>query len=144
MPCRWQEKQNGTDTKKIVSLLVGKKRINFWKTSGNWDTTCGRIYKEYYITLPGGIPMPFGLCIESVDDYDTVGCEYPQVAAEQLLSDAARQNLLSQMDAGKILKETVSFQNNTGIYLVTGSYVCAEMIGRVQMEQMGEHYGKDD
>ena len=60
LPAVYREKGNVTEIHRSISLIVGKKRINLWKDSGIWDSSCGRIYEENYITLPGGFQLPFG------------------------------------------------------------------------------------
>lgn len=144
MPSEWTQKGEKTGSDKKISILLGKKRINLWKDSGNWDTSCGRIYKEYYITLPGGFQLPLGFSVESMACYETVMAEYPQPDAQRLLTEEARRDILSQTVAGSILTEAASVRKETGVYLLEGSYVCTEMIGRVQREQIGENYGKND
>jgi len=122
--------------KRRYSLIVGKKRINLWKDSGICPTTCGRMYKEYYITLPGGFSLPFALAVETVTGWKTVTSE----DSEEVLSGVARTYLLQQMVAGRILEETEEAWVENGVRWLTGSYVCREMIGRVQREQIGENY----
>ena len=126
------------DRKAEYSLLLGKKRIILWKDSGILDTSCGRMYEEYYITLPGGFRLPFGWAVETYTDYETASAEIPQPEAQATLLGFAEAYLLQQMVAGRILEkeETVSLLD--GVYLLEGEYVCTEMIGRVQREQIGE------
>ena len=126
------------NSKTRYSLLLGKKRIFLWKDSGILDTSCGRMYEEYYITLPGGFRLPFGWAVETYTDYETALAEIPQPEAEATLLGFAEKYLCQQMVAGRILEkeETVSLLD--GVYLLEGEYVCTEMIGKVQREQIGE------
>ena len=137
-PAQWVKRGDAVETKRKYSLLLGKNRINLWKDSGIWDATCGRMYEEYYITLPGGFQLPFGLAVEKYTFYETAASELPQSDAEETLEDFAESYLTRQMVAGNILSkdETVSLEGET--YLLRGEYVCTEMIGKVQREQIGE------
>ena len=54
------------------SLLLGKKRIFFWKGSGIYQGSCDRISMEYRFTLPGGFALPVALCVEEIIPYDMV------------------------------------------------------------------------
>ena len=118
------------------SLLIGKKRINLWKDSGISDRTCGRIYSEYYVTLPGGFRLPLALAVESFFQRET---EEPQQTADaSALSEFARKYLLEQMIAGQIRVSRLSYSEDAGFARLTGSCICREMIGRVQPEQIGE------
>ena len=82
--------------------------------------------------------MPFGWAVETYTDYETASAEIPQPEAQATLFGFAEAYLLQQMVAGRILEkeETVSLLD--GVYLLEGEYVCTEMIGRVQREQIGE------
>ncbi len=130
-------------TKKNYSLLLGKKRINFWKDSGNVSPGCGRMYQEYYATLPGGFTLPIALCVDTVSFYDTVPWEIPQTEAEASLHSFAGNYLSGQMVAGQILNRSEIVFPMDGFYQLEGEYVCKEMIGRVRKEQMGDIHGKD-
>ena len=129
--------------KKKYSLLIRKKRINLWKDSGISDTSCGRMYEEYYITLPGGFQLPVALCVETYTSYEDWTAIIPQEEAEDALREFAGTYLTQQMVAGEIRNraETVSLED--GMYVLTGDYVCVEMIGRVQQEQIGDTNGKN-
>ena len=128
---------------RTYSLLIGKKRINLWKDSGISDIICDRIYEEYYVTLPGEFVLPFGLAL----DVYTV-CESRSVPVEEeetriRMEDFARRYLGQQMVAGQIRSEMTNMTRETGILRLTGKYICTEMIGKVQWEQIGEHNGKN-
>jgi len=143
-PRNWIAK--GTETKRAcqISLLIGKKRINLWKDSGIWDTTCGRMYKEYYVTLPGGFALPVALCVDTYSFYEPVRVMADKSDATLLFSDFAQRSLLDQMVAGEILSREELVTEDEFRYLLQGSYVCREMIGRVHFEKMGDNYGKTD
>ncbi len=126
------------ELKRKYSLLLGKKRINLWKDSGISDTTCGRMYEEYYITLPGGFCLPFGVAVEEFTVRETAEMEIPQADAEPELVAFGERCLKSQMIAGQVLSRQEAVTAQPGLYLLEGKYVCTEMIGKVQREQIGE------
>ena len=130
------------DTKRKISLCVGKKRINLWKDSGIWDATCGRMYEEYYITLPGGFQLPVALCLETYTFYETGIAGIQKESAEDALTNFSETYLKEQMVAGSILRKSQTITDEDGYYRMEGTFVCAEMIGRVQQEQIGETNGK--
>ena len=127
-----------------ISLLLGKKRINFWKDSGISDATCGRMYQEHYITLPGGFQLPVGLGVETVTDRILVPEAVPAAEAEAALQQFARQGLLKQMTAGQILLESHCLSEEGGLFVLQSRFLCSEMIGRVITEEIGELHGKTD
>jgi len=120
------------------SLIVGKKRINLWKGSGICDVSCGRMYEEYYVTLPGGFVLPLALTKETVfactTETEAVSPEY----GETVLRSGVRNRLLQQMISGTIRNETVSVMEADGVYVLEGTYFCTEMIGRSRQEKIGE------
>jgi hypothetical protein len=40
------------------SILLGKKRINFYKGSGIYDGSCVKMVSQYHLTLPGDYVLP--------------------------------------------------------------------------------------
>ena len=126
------------------SLILGKKRINFWKDSGISDGTCGRMYEEYYITLPGGFRLPLCLAVETLTDREL---ETVPVLPEELadaMKACARNGVLKQTIAGKILGEDHTASEEGGSIRMDSRFVCREMIGRVITEEIGEANGKTD
>ena len=130
------------EEKRSYSLLLGKKRINLWKDSGIWDSSCGRMYTEYYLTLPGGFRLPVALCVQTRTVYETQSGVRSQEEAEAALSGFAQRYVVSQMVAGQIRQSAQSVITYGGCYRLEGAYVCVEMIGRVQQEQIGDTNGK--
>ena len=121
-----------------ISLLLGKKRIFFWKGSGISDAGCGRMYEQYDLTLPGGFRLPIALCVDTYQSYDLAEAE----AGINSLPSFARNYLTSQMVSGQILSSTEETQRSGDILLYKGKYVCMESIGKVKQEQIGESNGK--
>ncbi len=125
------------------SLLIGKKRLNLWKGSGNVAASCGRIDKEYFVTLPGGFRLPVALCVEKYTQYGVVPMDVGQQEAELALSAFSDRYLRDQMVAGRILDKTEGIVWENGIYCLDGKYTCEEMIGRVRREQIGDWNGEN-
>lgn len=133
------EKRSGVVKKRNrISLLLGKKRIFFWKGSGISDAGCGRMYRQYDLTLPGGFRLPIALCVDTYQSYHLAEGE-SEVSS---LAAFARKYLLSKMVSGQILSSTEETQRSGGILLYKGRYVCTESIGKVRQEQIGESNGK--
>lgn len=138
-PSKGQLRQTEIGRKRKYSLILGKKRINLWKGSGIPDSSCGRIYKEKYATLPGGFRLPAALCIEEYIFYET---QVGDASRGSNLSSFAQQYLKEQMTAGTILSKEERITTASGIIRLEGNYTCQEMIGRVQQEQIGDEHGK--
>ena len=126
------------EEKKKISLLIGKKRINLWKDSGIWDSTCDRMYEEYYITLPGGFVLPLGWCVERYGARELTEQKLMPDAREKLLAETAEAYLKDQMLAGTIRKSHLIYEAGEGFLQMTGEYSCVEMIGIMQRLEIGE------
>ncbi len=125
------------------SIIIGKKRINFYKDSGICDTSCDKMYKEYYMTLPGGIQLPLAIAAEQLTFYDSSSACAAADASEEL-TQWSEDYLLQGMVAGQILSANISAQHNPSLSSLTGTYYCLEMIGRLHQEEITGIYGKTD
>ena len=139
-PVKCLQRTGNGDTEYAVSLLLGKKRIFFWKGSGIPDARCGRMYKQYDFTLPGGFRLPVSVCVDTYrfNALEEGEAEYPA------LETFAHRYLLAQMVAGQILGGDQSILRSGDVLRLRGSYVCTEAIGIVKPEQIGEANGKTD
>jgi len=142
-PVLQTEKLPAGKVKRKISLLFRKKRIFLWKDSGIWDGSCGRMYEEYYITLPGGFRLPAGLCVESFYPYEKAETECDPAATETALRIFGKEYLSGLMIAGRILGENVTVTQERECYRLTGEYTCLEMIGQRRQEQIGDLNGKN-
>ena len=129
--------KNGEEKKKI-SLLIGKKRINLWKDSGIWDSTCDRMYEEYYITLPGGFALPLGWSVERYSLRELTAYDSELEAREALLAETAEAYLKDQMLSGTIQRSSLTYEEGDGFLQMTGEFSCVEMIGIMQRLEIGE------
>lgn len=125
------------------SLIFRKIRINLWKDSGISPVTCGRMYEEYYVTLPGGLVLPFALGIDTETFYDTHFADVEEAEAAAGLRSFSGEYLTGQMAAGSIRSASEQVEANAGTWVLQGRYVCEEMISRQQPEQIGVTNGKE-
>lgn len=126
-----------------LSLLIGKKQIKIYNGSGNYGGICDKIYKEKYLTLPGGFQIPVALVVE------TTVCYAPKVTETQWQPDIpgleafAESYLRSVMVSGKILSgETQTIAEEGGVAM-EGRYSCLEMIGKLQDEEIVRNEQRD-
>lgn len=131
-------------TKRNISILFGKKRINLWKGSGICDTSCGRMYTEYAVTLPGGFALPLKLCIEEITRYALMESTLPEDQTEQAMAGYVDRYLLRQMIAGEILQADRGFTLEEEVCRMEGTFLCREMLGRRQQERVGAIHGEDN
>lgn len=137
-PSERQSIREITDKKYKISLLIRKKRINLWKDSRISDTSCGRMYEEYYVSLPGGFQLPIALCIDQYLEYAVSTVLLSEEIASRQLQSFSDSYLLRQTVAGEILQKQHHFLNDEGCYRLESHYTCTEMIGKEQEEQIGD------
>lgn len=133
---RLQQEEKGN-----YSLIIGKKRINFYKGSGISDASCVKMYSEYVLTLPGGIALPVRFQKEIL-----ISCNLQEknLWDEQEVSEFACAYLRGQMIAGTVIGVTEELTADGSCLVLSGIYECQEMIGRVKPGEIGVYHGKTD
>lgn len=124
------------------SLIIGKKRINLWKDSRISGTGCGRMYEEYYISLPGGFRLPIAICIDQYIHYALQETVVKESYAMLQLQQYSEDYLIQQMVAGQIVQRQHHLTYADGLYHLKNQFTCTEMIGKERREQIGVMNGK--
>ena len=124
-------------------LHIGKKVINFCKHSGIPDSTCAKMYTEYYWSLMDGTQFPVYITKTKTIYFDTISVNEKDEIIEWLL-EYARDYLCAQMISGRILDESVLWYADNDLYELKGSYACHEMIGQEKREEIVEEDAKDN
>ena len=138
-PRVWQKKIFQDQQITNYSLIIGKKRINLYNDSGISPTTCGKMYKETYMTLPGGFILPVRVVEETWIPCQVTDTQFDANEANTHLSGYAAAYLSEQMIAGQVLGSEEAFVEQEAVYLTEGKYACLEMIGQERKEEV---YGK--
>ena len=121
------------------SLILGKKRINFYKGSGISGSTCVKMYLEYVLTLPGGFHLPLSLEKETVRYFRTESSAVEEPT--DFLQTFASAYLDSQMVFGSVVKTDDCVRCCDGMWILEGKYACIEEIGIGQDEKIGDFHG---
>lgn len=127
--------EKGREERKI-SLIVGKKLIKLYNDSGISDTSCVKMYHEYYMTLPGGFRLPLGLAVETQTYYATQQISLEEDQAALWTVDQSRYYQNQNMLAGHILAENISAWADENVLHLIGEYYCYEMIGQIYHEEI--------
>ena len=143
-PEEYTQRMGEVESKTRYALLIGKKRINFYKDSGILGGTCGKMSTVNNLTLPGGFQLPVALVEERLIWFDSEPSALEAETAEEILCSFAEEYLHQQMLAGKILRKEQKTVRENDIYYFLGQYSCLEMIGREQSEEILGNYGKSD
>lgn len=132
-----------TDERKYA-LLIGKKRINFYKDSGILDGTCDKMYLYSYVTLPGGFQLPVALIQERWIRWEAEPNKLAEEPSEVLLNRFSADYLRSQMVAGQILSSEQLTDHGEDYSVLFGSYSCSEMIGQILYEERFQSNGENN
>ncbi len=135
VPSEWQLERDIQPSEKKYALILGKKRINFYKGSGNSGTVCDKIYEEYYITLPGGFQLPVCIVTEIWYTGELTETVLSEDVAQSMLTACSDRYLSESMTAGTVTKQHCELAAGEGIYSLSGHYACIEMIGRQRNEE---------
>ncbi len=141
MPCETAKKGGILSAKKNYSLIIGKKRINLCNNSGILGSSCGRMYEEKKLTLPGGFVLPITLVVETVTQYDVRALARTESEISEALRTFAISYMQTQMVAGTIDDAVYSASEVQGALELDAVFWCTEMIGREITEKNGEQYG---
>ena len=143
-PRKYASQKQICGIEKKTALIIGKKRINFYKDSGILGTTYDKMSVEKKLTLPGGFVLPICVITEFWTLYEDSTVSYPPEAAKELLDAFSKNYLTQNMVAGRILQSKQDFSDSEEVFRVSGNYACLEMIGREQQEETLGDYGKSD
>ena len=126
-----EEMEIKTDTglaRHRFSLVFGKRRINFYISSGKAIDECDKIINEYALGLEGFFALPVKLVHERIVSYDTVSSQgYDTQAMSRQLA-----RLLEAEAKGQILQSTFTESVSDGLYVLTLRAHCIENIARTQ------------
>lgn len=117
-----------TDT--AFSLIIGKKRINFFSDSRNKYTSCDKINKLRYISLGDVFTLPLGYAIESTTQYETKAVPIDEKESVERMKADLRSELQRRIGDGQIVSEEYSVSKTEGLLTVTLRAQCTENIAR--------------
>lgn len=117
-------------TKNRWAFIVGKKRVNFYQSSGISDAKCDKISFEYAFSIPGVFTLPFSLVRERVQPFETQEISISQEEARAALEQALLQQLDARIGAdGEIVSTAFTATERDGVLIVTLRAECEQEIG---------------
>lgn len=126
-----QEKSYTGHSTVLWRLTIGKKTINFSKTSGISYGEYDKIIENVSLVLPGGYALPVTLTKITCREYTLLEQPLAPETAESLLTAAAMRQLKLDMLAGQVLTKNLALKKTDGGYQLTGVAECREEIGSV-------------
>ena len=95
------------------------------------------------MTLPGGFSLPVSLACETLSWYSVTEQTVDEETARGELLPFSQNYLSDQMIAGTVSHANEVLETKSGVYLLTGQYICSEMIGRERLENGAQHEQSD-
>lgn len=135
-PCSTVQRADVLQSFTRFKILIGKKEIKLYKDSGNPPAGCGKIYRSYELTLPGGFRLPLTFITEQIDIYSVQAVNPDHEHNTVSLRELGDKYIENEMVAGKIMNSDVSIEVTHNASYLCGTYACIEMIGKVQKEEI--------
>ena len=137
MPENVEEKIYTGNTKKLYTLILGKKRINLYFGTGNLYTKCDKIIKSSRLTLPGQLKLPIVLETCFLQEYETSTTAVPQETLFEYMSSRAEQYIELE-DSDILLNCESAHEIKDGAASLLLTVECEKDIGIEQMIPKGE------
>lgn len=142
MPALSRKKGDAVDKFYECGMIIGKKQINFFNNSRIFGGICDKMYEQYQVTLPGRFVLPLGFFVISTTVYEEIS-DVDLVSDDEELKAFVRSYLNQCMVSGQIQSAVEVIETHGDCSWLTGYYICQELIGREQTEEMIVEYGKD-
>lgn len=112
------------------SIVIGKKRINFFSDSRNKYASCDKINKLKYISLGDAFVLPIGYAVERTTEYETEQTAIDEAAATERMKQNLRAELQRRIGDGQIVSADYSISKGEGVMTVTLRAQCTENIAK--------------
>ena len=123
------ERLREADTHSRWSLIIGSKRVNFFRGSSQTPPGCGKIIEEYPLAWEGVFRLPVTLVRETVIEYSAQEAEEDPGLLEQRLAEALQSRLERRLEGrGEALSVHFTARESGGALYVTLRAECREDI----------------
>ena len=112
------------------SLVIGKKRINFFSDSRNKCDSCDKINKLKYISLGDVFTLPVGYAVERTTQYKTSLLPIDEDEAVGRMKENLKNELQRRIDDGQIVSAEYSVSKTDKVMTVTLRAQCTENIAK--------------
>lgn len=112
------------------SLVIGKKRINFFSDSRNKCDSCDKINKLKYISLGDVFTLPVGYAVERTTQYETSLLPIDEDEAVGRMKESLKNELQRRIDDGQIVSAEYSVSKTDKVMTVTLRAQCIENIAK--------------
>ena len=112
------------------SLVIGKKRINFFSDSRNKYDSCDKINKLKYISLGDVFTLPVGYAVERTTQYETSLFPIDEDKAVGRMKESLKNELQRRIGDGQIVSAEYSVSKTDNVMTVTLRAQCTENIAK--------------
>lgn len=112
------------------SLVIGKKRINFFSDSRNKCDSCDKINKLKYISLGDVFTLPVGYAVERTTQYETSLLPIDEDKTVGRMKESLKNELQRRIGDGQIVSEEYSVSKTDKVMTVTLRAQCTENIAK--------------
>lgn len=112
------------------SLVIGKKRINFFSDSRNKCDSCDKINKLKYISLGDVFTLPVGYAVERTTQYETSLLPIDEDKTVGRMKESLKNELQRRIDDGQIVSAEYSVSKTDKVMTVTLRAQCIENIAK--------------
>ena len=128
LPNNLQKKQYTGEKSVRLSLQIGKKTINFFKTGSISYGEYDKIIVKKPLTLPGGYELPLSVTVVTFREYESLGVE--PSAPWDILTECLLTQVRQRLVAGSILDHDLHGSREEDRFLLSGTVECREEIGK--------------
>ncbi len=129
-PAKIQKKTYTGKAETSFYLILGNNRIKISPGSGISSYKCDKMTKEYPLTLPGGWTFPVRLVKEVSREYVCTEETVAPALGDSLLQNSTLTRISKTMLAGQVLEDDLVCREEDGLYRLSGTVYCREMIGK--------------
>lgn len=112
------------------SLVIGKKRINFFSDSRNKYDSCDKINKLKYISLGDVFVLPIGYAVERTTQYETSLLPIDEDKAVGRMKETLKNELQRRIGDGQIVSAEYYVSKTDNVMTVTLRAQCTENIAK--------------
>lgn len=129
-PLETTKKTEILSTDSSFALILGDKRINFYKSSGIFTPDCDKITLDHYLSVDGAFYLPVGISQTRTVSYATCTGSIDAAAAQAELKQELYDELLARIGStGSVTSFSYASAELDGVLTVTLRAECVEQIG---------------
>lgn len=129
-PLLEERKTEKSSRNTAFSLVIGKKRINFFSDSRNKCDSCDKINKLKYISLGDVFVLPVGYAVERTTQYKTSLLPIDEDEAVGRMKENLKNELQRRIGDGQIVSAEYSVSKTDKVMTVTLRAQCIENIAK--------------